>query len=140
VFVTLTQQGQLRGCIGTTEPQGALYQAVNQFAVEAAIHDPRFPPLRPEELDQTHIEISVLSPMTRVKSADAITPKVHGVVVQRGWNRGLFLPQVWEHFERKEDFLDELCAQKAHLDRRAWQEPSTELYIFTVVAFEEPKK
>jgi MEMO1 family protein len=137
VFVTLTQRGQLRGCIGTTEPRAALYRAVAELAVEAAVHDPRFAPLTVPELGRTHIEISVLSPMRRVKSAAEIEPKVHGVVVRRGFRSGLFLPQVWEHFADKEGFLDELCRQKAHLEPDAWKDPQTELLVFTVFAFEE---
>mgnify|MGYP003880239451 CR=1 FL=1 len=140
VFVTLTQRGQLRGCIGTTEPRAPLHQAVAELAVEAAVRDPRFPPLTMAELPGTHIEISVLSPLRRVKSAEEIQPHVHGVVVRRGFRSGLFLPQVWEHFAKKEDFLNELCWQKAHLEPGAWKDPATELYVFTVFAFEEEKR
>jgi AmmeMemoRadiSam system protein A len=137
VFVTLTEGRQLRGCIGTTEPRAPLCEAVSQMAVAAAVEDRRFEPLSLDELGRTHIEISVLSPLKRVKSAEEIQPGVHGVVVRRGWRSGLFLPQVWEHFSKKEDFLDELCAQKAHLDPGAWREAQTELCVFTVFAFEE---
>lgn len=139
VFVTLTVDGRLRGCIGTTEPRMPLIEAVGYFAVAAAVEDHRFPRVTPEELANIQIEISVLSPMVKVKSADEIIPKIHGVTVRRGWNSGLFLPQVWEHFSRKEDFLDELCSQKAGLERSAWKEPSTELKVFTVFAFEEKR-
>ena len=137
VFVTLTQQGKLRGCIGTTEPRGPLYEAVKQLAVAAAVEDGRFMPLTLVELPRTRIEISVLSPLRRVKSAAEIREHTDGVVVRRGGHSGLFLPQVWEHFATKEDFLDELCRQKAHLPARAWMDPDTELSVFTVFAFEE---
>ncbi len=140
VFVTLTQKGQLRGCIGTLEPRDPLYLAVARLAVSAAVEDNRFMPLTLDELPRTHIEISVLSPMRRVKSADEIREKEHGVVVRRGGRSGLFLPQVWEHFSSKADFLDELCRQKAHLEASAWKDPATELQVFTVFAFEEPKR
>lgn len=138
VFVTLTQKGQLRGCIGMTEPRDPLYLAVARLAVAAAVEDNRFSPLTAAELPRTHIEISVLSPMRRVKSAAEIRIREHGVVVRKGWHSGLFLPQVWEHFSAKEDFLNELCWQKAHLEPEAWKDPATELYVFTVFAFEEP--
>ncbi len=138
VFVTLTQKGQLRGCIGTTEPRDPLYLAVARLAVAAAVEDNRFPTLTAAELPRTHIEISVLSPMRRVKSAAEIREHEHGVLVRKGWRSGLFLPQVWEHFSTKEDFLDELCRQKAHLESAAWKDPATELHVFTVFAFEEP--
>ena len=137
VFVTLTQRGQLRGCIGVLEPRASLLETVADFAVAAAVEDTRFAPVSAKELPGLRIEISVLSPMERVPNADAIRPNEHGVVVRRGRHQGLFLPQVWEHFKRKEDFLDELCRQKAHLDARAWQDPGTELLVFTVFAFEE---
>lgn len=142
VFVTLTQRGQLRGCIGTTEPRAPLYQAVLELAVAAAVEDPRFPPVNRKELNQIHIEISVLSPLQKVENADAIIPGKHGVVVRRGGRSGLFLPQVWEHFpgpDRKAEFLGELCRQKAGLADDAWKDPKTELLVFTVAAFEEKK-
>ncbi len=139
VFVTLTQNSALRGCIGTTEPHAPLYEAVNQLAVAAAFEDYRFSPMTEAELPKTHIEISVLSPLTRVRSADEIKPGVHGVVVRQGGRSGLFLPQVWEQIPGKEEFLNELCWQKAGLQPSAWKDPKTELYIFTVFAFEEPK-
>ncbi|MFH1368441.1 MAG: AmmeMemoRadiSam system protein B [Elusimicrobiota bacterium] len=139
VFVTLTEKGGLRGCIGTTVAQSPLYQAVSQLAVAAAVEDTRFPEVTAGELKDIHIEISVLSPLTRIKNADEILPNKHGVVVRKGFRSGLFLPQVWEHFNKKEDFMDELCWQKAGLDRNAWKTSEVELYIFTVFAFEESK-
>ncbi len=137
VFVTLTINGKLRGCIGTTVPQKPLIEAVSDMAIEAATSDPRFPPISKEEFKKAKIEISILSPMKRASSSDAIKPNVHGVFIKKGRRGGLFLPQVWEHFSKKEEFLSELCQQKAGLDPEAWKEPSTELYIFTVLKFEE---
>ncbi len=136
-FVTLTEQGRLRGCIGMTSPRGALYDAVAEMAVAAATSDPRFPPVRPEELEALRIEISVLSPLSRIASAAAIEPGIHGVSIRKGSRRGLFLPQVWEQLPGKEDFLGELCSQKAGLDRDAWKSSDVELYTFTVFSFEE---
>jgi hypothetical protein len=138
VFVTLTEHGSLRGCIGTTEPQGPLYQAVTQMAIAAATQDPRFPRVTLSELAKLHFEISILSPMRRINNPDEIKPKTHGVMVKKGFGRsGLFLPQVWEQLPDKEEFMGELCAQKAGLSRDAWKDPSTELYVFTVFAFQE---
>jgi AmmeMemoRadiSam system protein A len=137
VFVTLTEQGSLRGCIGTTEPRGPLYEAVNRLAVAAAVEDPRFRPVGLSELKDVHIEISVLSPLEPANDAGAIVRKKHGVVVRSSGRSGLFLPQVWEHFSSKEDFLGELCEQKAGLSRTAWKDPGTQLFTFTVFAFEE---
>lgn len=138
VFVTLKERGELRGCIGGTEARFPLGEAVPYFASAAAFDDSRFRPLSKEELPQTHIEISILSPLKRIHSTAEIIPAVHGVVVKRGGRSGLFLPQVWlETGWTKEVFLDQLCSQKAGISPRAWQEPETELYIFTVFSFEE---
>jgi len=138
VFVTLTtSDGHLRGCIGTTEAVAPIGEAVAQMARAAAFRDHRFGPLSSEELGNVRIEISALSPLRRVTSAAEIEPGAHGVSVVRGNRSGLFLPQVWEHFDRKEDFLGELCSQKAGLSADAWKDPSTELYVFTVEKFGE---
>ncbi len=137
VFVTLNQHKQLRGCIGSTVPQAPLYKAVSHMAVAAAVEDYRFSPVQAEDLKTIHIEISVLSPLERVQSADEIRQGKDGVIVRSGGRSGLFLPQVWEHFQKKEDFLGELCSQKAGLSPTAWKEPGTDLFKFTVFAFEE---
>ncbi len=141
VFVTLKERGELRGCIGGTEARFPLEGAVPYFARAAAFDDPRFRPLSKEELPQAHIEISILSPLKRISSPIEIIPVVHGVMVKRGGHSGLFLPQVWlETGWTHEVFLDQLCSQKAGISPRAWQEPETELYIFTVFSFEETKR
>lgn len=137
VFVTLTSNKQLRGCIGTTFPQYPLYQAVINMAIAAATEDPRFNPVTLDELDDIKIEISILSPLKRIFSYKDIKEHVHGVVVRREDRSGLFLPQVWEQLPKKEQFLSELCWGKAGLPPNAWQDPKTELYVFTVFAFEE---
>ena len=136
-YVTLTVAGRLRGCHGTTEPRESLYDAVGSMAVAAATRDRRYPPLEPADLTRIRIEISILTPLERVSSPDMIRSGIHGVCVQRGHARGLFLPQVWEHFTSKEDFLGELCSGKAGLPREAWKDPLTELFIFQVNAYEE---
>ncbi|MCX7911259.1 MAG: AmmeMemoRadiSam system protein A, partial [Endomicrobia bacterium] len=112
---------------------------VINMAIAAATEDPRFPQVTLEELDDIKIEISVLSPLKRVFSHKEIKEKVHGVVVRSGGKSGLFLPQVWEQLPKKEQFLSELCWGKAGLPPNAWQDPKTELYVFTVFAFEEHK-
>lgn len=137
VFVTLTQNNTLRGCIGTIEPQYPLCEAVIRMALAAAFNDSRFFPLTIEELPKTKIEISVLSPMAKIGSADEIIEKKHGVLVQKGNRSGLFLPQVWEHFESKEDFMNELCSQKAGIAKDSWQNGSADIFVFTVFSFEE---
>lgn len=137
VFVTLKQEGRLRGCIGALYASEPLHRAVERMAVAAA-RDPRFKRLKAQELPATHIEISVLSPPRKVASADEIVPGEHGVIVRRGEAGGVFLPQVAEETGwTKERFLSELCTQKAGLAADCWKDPRTELYVFTSEVFEE---
>lgn len=137
-FVTLHSHGNLRGCIGHIEGSGPLYLTVRDMAVEAAVGDPRFPAVKASELGDIEIEISALSPLERVDSADKIKLGIHGVIVKKGFRSGVFLPQVatdtgWS----KEEFLSQLCAQKAGLSPDAWKDKSTELYVFTAEVFSE---
>jgi len=138
-FVTLTEGGRLRGCIGTTEAQFTLKDAVAFGAYSAAFRDSRFSPVAKEELPKIHIEISLLSPSKPVPSHESIVPKVNGVILSQGGRSGLFLPQVWEQIPKKEDFLSELCVEKAGLPGDCWKDPKTQIRTFTVAAFEEPK-
>ncbi len=137
VFVTLHQHGQLRGCIGTLEAREPLAAAVRSSAVSAATQDPRFPPVSPDELSNLEIEVSVLSPLRKVESADEIVVGKHGVMVAQGIRRGVFLPQVapeqgWD----RETMLNFLCAHKAGLPADAWRR-GAELYVFTTQVFSE---
>lgn len=137
-FVTIHTGGELRGCIGRVDADTPLFLAVEQLAVAAATRDPRFDPLRAEELKDTHVEISVLSPL-RAASPDEVEIGRHGLVITRGVRRGLLLPQVAvEHGLDRGRFLDETCA-KAGLPPGAWNEPGTMLQIFTADVFGEPK-
>ena len=137
VFVTLHRKGMLRGCIGQMVGREKLYLAVRDMAIAAATQDPRFHPVRPDEIDEIDIEISVLSPLKRINSWEEIVPFKHGVYVKRGWNSGVFLPQVWKQIPDKEAFLRELCVQKAGLEPECYKDPNTELYVYTVLEFSE---
>ena len=137
VFVTLTENGRLRGCIGSMEPHAALADAAGSYAVSAAFKDPRFSPITKNDLPKIKIEISVLSPLKRAASYAEVEPRRHGVYVTRGAKSGTYLPQVWEHFTTREEFLSSLCLEKAGLDANAWKEKSTALYIYTVDSFED---
>jgi AmmeMemoRadiSam system protein B/AmmeMemoRadiSam system protein A len=137
-FVTLNRHGQLRGCIGSLIGRQPLYLTVRDMAIESAVGDPRFPKLEEAELDEVEIEISVLSPMEKVDNPEKIKLGTHGVLVKRGFNSGVFLPQVaTETGWSKEEFLSNLCSHKAGLNPDAWKESSTELYIFTAEVFSE---
>jgi hypothetical protein len=137
VFVTLNLNGALRGCIGTMTPGHLLPDAVAYFSAASAFEDPRFAPVTAAELAAVKIEISVLSPLRRVDGWKDIERGRHGVYVQKGRAGGTYLPQVWEHFESREEFLTSLCLEKAGLPADAWKERSTVLYVYTVDSFEE---
>lgn len=136
VFATLTSGGQLRGCVGTVTPSLTLMDAARYGAYGAAFRDGRFQPLKQEELAGVRIEVSVLSPLEQARAAE-IKPRLHGVVLVNKDKSGLFLPQVWEQIPGKEEFLGELCEQKAGLPRGCWKDAETRLYSFTVDSFKE---
>jgi len=137
-FVTLHEHGELRGCIGNLVVRQPLYLTIRDMAIEAAVGDPRFMPLRLSELKDIEIEISALSPLERVDSADKIEMGKHGVLVRKGFNSGVFLPQVaTETGWSKEEFLSNLCAHKAGIPADAWKDKSTEIYIFSAEVFSE---
>jgi AmmeMemoRadiSam system protein B/AmmeMemoRadiSam system protein A len=140
-FVTLTKQRNLRGCIGHIMGEGPLFKTVRDMAVAAASDDPRFTPVTSGELTDIHVEVSVLSKPRGIKSADEISMGQHGVIVRRGVQGGVFLPQVaTETGWTKERFLSELCSQKAGLPPDCWKDPATRLEIFTAEVFGEKEK
>lgn len=137
-FVTLQKQGELRGCIGNLIASQPLFLTIKDMAVEAAVGDPRFPPLVLAELKDIKIEISVLSALERIESPEKIKLGTHGVLIKRGFQSGVFLPQVaTETGWSKEEFLSYLCAHKAGLPADAWKDKNTEIYIFTAEVFSE---
>ncbi|MCX7641268.1 MAG: AMMECR1 family protein, partial [Elusimicrobiales bacterium] len=99
--------------------------------------DPRFEPLSKDEFKKINIEISLLSPLIKIKDLSEIKENFHGVYVKRGNKNGTYLPQVWEHFSNKEEFLFSLLSQKAGIEYRYLTEPQTELYIYTVEKIKE---
>lgn len=136
-FVTIHKNGQLRGCIGHIMGQGPLDELVRDMAMAAASSDPRFSPVTPEELKALDIEVSVLSQPQKVTHVDDIQLGRHGVIVRRGFSHyGVFLPQVADETGwSKEEFLSQLCVQKAGLPADAWKDPQTTLEIFTADVF-----
>jgi AmmeMemoRadiSam system protein B/AmmeMemoRadiSam system protein A len=137
-FVTLREHGELRGCIGNLVSKQPLYATIRDMAVEAGTGDPRFLPVRKDELPSIEIEISVLSPLEKIDDVKKIRLGEHGVLVRSGFHSGVFLPQVAsETGWTKEEFLSALCSQKAGLPPDAWKDKSTDLYIFTAEVFSE---
>ncbi|HDQ03776.1 MAG TPA: AmmeMemoRadiSam system protein A [Deltaproteobacteria bacterium] len=134
-FVTIKKSGHLRGCIGYIKAVKPLWETVQEMAVAAAFHDPRFPSLKPEELPDLTVEISVLSPLKQIEEIDAIKVGIHGLYLMRGYNSGLLLPQVaieqgWD----RETFLRETC-YKAGLPPDAWKEKETKIFVFSADYF-----
>ena len=120
-FVTLHKRGALRGCVGHIEPTEPLGGVVPRCAVAACSSDPRFPPVARDELDAIDIEISLLGPLAPIAGPHDIVVGRDGLVVERGWQRGLLLPQVATEWGwNAETFLAHTC-QKAGLPRDAWQ-------------------
>lgn len=141
-FVTLNKHGHLRGCIGSLEARRPLVLDVQQNAVGAAIRDPRFPPVRPEEVDELTIEISVLSQPEPLDYngvedlCDKLRPGVDGVVMERGWHRATFLPQVWDKLTDEREFLHRLCL-KAGLAPDAYAHGDLDVYTYQVEKLKE---
>ncbi len=136
-FVTLKKRGLLRGCIGYIKAVEPLGDTVQEMAVAAAFHDPRFPSVKGEEIRDLNFEISVLSPLRRISNIDDIEVGKHGLYIVRGYNSGLLLPQVAiEYGWDRENFLKETC-YKAGLPPKAWKDKETEIYIFSADYFSD---
>lgn len=139
-FVTLTENGNLRGCVGYTSAVKPLTMTVRDTATLAALRDPRFPPVQPEELPRLAYEISVLSPLRHVMDIQQIEVGRDGLLIKNGHHEGLLLPQVpVEHHWEREKFLEETCA-KANLPHDCWQKEDTDIFKFTAVVFGEHSK
>lgn len=142
-FVTLyTADGDLRGCTGTLTARRPLAEEVSAMAVQTALYDPRFMPVRSEEVPGLRIEISILTP-ARPLAFDRpediprlLRPGVDGVVLMVGGRRATFLPQVWEKIPDPHRFLDMLC-QKMGLPAGAWRRPDVEVHLYETVVIEE---
>ncbi|MFH0813187.1 MAG: AmmeMemoRadiSam system protein A [Pseudomonadota bacterium] len=142
-FVTLMEHGELRGCIGYIEPIKPLCDCVIENAINAAVRDTRFPALMSmEELGSISIEISVLTVPEKVvlqnpaEFLDHLVPGRDGVILKQGWHQATYLPQVWEHFPDKEDFLNSLC-QKGGMPIGCWKDEGTEIYLYRAEVFHE---
>lgn len=136
-FVTLHIKGRLRGCIGYIQGIKSIPETIVDMAKASAFKDPRFPPLRKDEFTQIDIEISVLSPIEPVKNISEIKVGRDGLIISRGFNSGLLLPQV--PVEQRWDidtFLENTC-YKAGLPGNAWQQKGTKIEKFSAQVFGE---
>ena len=140
-FVTLRRFGELRGCTGSLQASQPLAVDVAKTACQTALCDPRFNPLQTTEVDETHIEISVLSPLTPIEvDTEAqllatLLPEVDGVVLEAGHRRATFLPKVWEQVPDAQSFLGEL-KHKAGLSQNYWSS-DIKLYRYHTETFSE---
>lgn len=136
MFVTLTIRGRLRGCIGYLEGIKPLREAVKDLAIQSAFKDPRFYPLTKEEFKHIKIEISILYPLEEVKDINEIEVGKHGIVMERGFNKGLLLPQVaTEYGWTREEFLNQTC-RKAGMETYCW-ENGAKIFKFEAEVFGE---
>jgi len=137
-FVTLRLRSRLRGCIGQLASEIPLIEVVTYCARTAALEDPRFQPVRAEQVSEIDIELSILSPLKDAAPSE-IEPGKHGLFITRGQQRGLLLPQVAVEFRwTAERFIEEACV-KAGLESEAWKDPATRLQVFTADVFSESK-
>lgn len=135
-FVTIKQHERLRGCIGNFVSDQPLYSLVQEMAVSAATRDPRFYPMKPQDLDDFNLEISVLSPLEKITSVDQIQVGKHGIYIVKDSYRGVLLPQVaTEYGWDRDTFLKHTCI-KAGLPENAWQK-ECDIYIFSALVFGE---
>jgi AmmeMemoRadiSam system protein A len=137
VFVTLHVHNRLQGCIGVIEAKEQLGEAIAHCAASAALEDPRFVPMKLEQLVDLSVEISLLSAMEPI-TPESIEIGRHGLFVRLHAQRGLLLPQVAVEYRlTREQFLEESC-RKAGLPRDAWRDPEARLFGFTCEVFSEP--
>jgi AmmeMemoRadiSam system protein A len=136
-FVTLRKHGDLRGCIGSIRAKEPLYRAVASSAISAAFRDPRFFPVRKDEIGQLELEISVMGPIEAVRDVTEIEVGRDGLIISRGRFAGLLLPQVASEYGwDRETFLDQTCL-KAGLQPEAWRAAGTRIEKFAAEVFSE---
>jgi len=139
-FVTLIENGELRGCVGSLYARQALWKDVIENSINAAFNDSRFPELTSEELKKIKIEVSILSIPRKINFAsfEELKKKItgKGVILKQGFSSATYLPQVWEEISDKEQFLSSLC-MKAGLGRNEWKEKGLKVWVYDVKKVEE---
>lgn len=131
-FVSLHERGKLRGCIGTYLPQqNNIASEIIENAISAATRDPRFPPVRESELDKLEISVDVLSPPESIPSKEALGPDKYGVIVSKGWQRGLLLPNL----EGVNTIEEQLAIAKQKAGLASIPDENLQLQRFTVTRY-----
>ncbi len=137
-FVTLNEDGQLRGCIGRFNPEEPLYKVVQDMAISSATKDYRFTPVTPPELGKIEIEISVLTPMKKIDDINEIILGKHGIYIRKGFQSGTFLPQVADKTGwTVEEFLGHCARDKANLGWDGWKD--AEIFTYEAIIFSESR-
>jgi hypothetical protein len=137
-FVTITKDGDLRGCIGRFTSTDPLWEVVGTMATEAAFGDPRFNVLTKAEYPSIHLEISVLGPMKKIQSINEIEIGRHGIYLKQGYRSGTLLPQVAaERGWSVEQFLGYCARDKAGIGWDGWKEKYTEIFVYEAYVFGE---
>jgi AmmeMemoRadiSam system protein A len=142
LFVTLKKRGELRGCIGDLSASQPLHLGVRKATVDAAIHDPRFPAVGPDELDEIELSISILTPSVPIEYDDPeelltlLEPHRDGVTLEFEGRRSTFLPQVWSQLPEPELFLTRLCLKQGS-PRNAWRSPAARVFRYRACVFGE---
>jgi MEMO1 family protein len=138
-FVTLKEDGELRGCIGRFETTGPLYETIQDMAIAASTQDSRFMPVTSDETRKITIEISVLTPLHRINSIDEFQLGKHGIYMKKGYSSGTFLPQVADETGwTAEEFFGHCARDKAHIGWDGWKD--AELYVYEAYVFGEEEK
>lgn len=137
VFITLRKNEELRGCIGYVEGYKPLYEAIPEMSEAAATRDPRFDPVKEDEIEEINLEISLLSPLEKIESPEQVEVGKHGLVIKKGLNKGLLLPQVaTENKWDSKTFLEHTCL-KANLQPDSWKDEEIEIFVFSAEVFSE---
>jgi AmmeMemoRadiSam system protein A len=137
-FVTLTEDGELRGCMGNLDAENPAWASVVDAARWAARGDLRFLGVEPGELAAMDIDVSILGPIACLDDPSAFRPGTDGIVVRRGGRRGLLLPEVADSVGRGPTDMLAACCGKAGLSSDAWRDPGTELWVFRTHRFGGP--
>lgn len=137
-FVTITEDGELRGCMGILDPDSPVLQSVAEAAACAARTDPRFRPVTPSELEGLEVDVSVMGPLVPIADPLSFRLGIDGIVVQRGGRRGLLLPEVAEPGGLDRTGMLEIASRKAGLPSNAWSDPEATVYVFRTDRFGGP--
>lgn len=134
-FVTLTEGGELRGCVGSLDAETPAWSSVTDAARWATRSDPRFPGVRASELPRLHLEVSILGPLVRLADPGVFRPGIDGVMIRRGGRRGLLLPEVADMLDPGPTAMLDAVCRKAGLPTQAWRYADTELWVFRTCRF-----